>query len=145
MGKYPKPEKEFSSKAPKYHQHTILQGVLAQNKLDLLQTLETAFGEIKVFVNAMLHNNFSQNMNALEYVVKENKKEHCEYLLSFQKLRAFYDTKNKNKQNAVTENRIFRLLFTLFVFCKDDSIIDYVLEELKLSKIVVTNFLDHSY
>merc|ERR1712228_578488 len=120
--KYPAPNKDYHREAPRYHEQSIFQGVIALN------TLEKTFGETK-FVNAMLQNNYAQNMNALEYVIKENKKGHCEYLCDFVELKKFYNAKIGN---AVTDNRIYRLLFSLFVMCKDDTIIDYVLGELRL-------------
>merc|ERR1712228_325213 len=45
----------------------------------------------------------------------------------------------------VTNNRIYRLLFLLFVYCNDDDIIDHVLKTLKLGNVIIATFIKYEY
>merc|ERR1712228_299759 len=126
--KYPQPEKEFIWNALKYHDQNLIQLIILKNDSDSLKKLETFLGEDQ-FLHVVFQVAESNNLNALEYAIRNNRSFHY-YLLTIQGIKDYY---NVNNDNDATNNALFRLMYTLFVDNGYGPTIDKVLKTLNIS------------
>merc|ERR1712228_855259 len=77
-------------------------------------------------------------VNALEYTIKNGKKEYYEHLLPIQGIVDYYSS---NAEDDVDyDTAIYQLLYTLFVHSSDDKLVDKILQSLNISNEIIKKY-----
>eukprot|EP01083_Nonionella_stella_P056604 148946_1 len=108
------------------------------NSVSILKRIVNKIGETE-FVEVALNKDNPQNV--LECAIASTKMDDIEYLFSMQSIRARYDCTDDLDQ---INEAIYRILYFTFVECKDDTVLDYILNELHLEKRIITRHLQYS-
>merc|ERR1712228_65397 len=82
------------------------------------------------------------NVNVFEEAIKDGKKSHVEYILSLPFIKKVYSGKNEDEES---KQLIFRILYHLFVLCKDDGIIEIVLKQLNFDKNTIAQHINFDH
>merc|ERR1712228_973781 len=138
---YPEPQKENDSYTEKFHKYNIVQSIISNRNIDRFKKLQSILGE-RQFVEAILETD-DKNMNALEYSIKNGKTSHYEHLLTIQGIVDYYSS---NAEDDVDyDTAIYRLLYTLFVNCSDDKMVDKVLQSLNISNEIISKYINYQH
>eukprot|EP01083_Nonionella_stella_P092226 258100_1 len=125
---YPPPSVE------QYHSRSMIGAIvsLQKNTVRLLKKFVSLFGAA-VFVDAAFVADCT-NCNALEYVIRYNEMATMQYMLSFDAVKLRF---------AKDNHALFRLLYWLLVRCKEDTMPNYVLATLHISRDKLAHAITH--
>merc|ERR1712228_537935 len=117
----------------------IVQSIISKRIIDRFKKLQSILGE-RQFVKAILETD-DKKMNALEYTIRNRWTSYYEHLLPIQGIVDYYSS---NAEDDVDyDTAIYRLLYTLFVTCSDDKMVDKVLQSLNISNEIITNYINY--
>merc|ERR1712228_945191 len=125
--KYPPPAKKFGYGEYKYRTLNIVGQVISENTLNRLKKFLSLIGQKEFIQNVLMSD--GNNVNGLEYAIKEKKIDIIQYLFSFDDIQKEYET---------NEELIWRCVWWMsqnsHFYKYDDSIASYLMKALNLNE-----------